>query len=84
MHLTISTFQKQSLFDVAMKTFEEGMAERWEGDEALRKAIAWGALSPGSPAYPGLCAGVAAQLRRLADSVEAEAASARSSTSATG
>eukprot|EP00931_Biecheleriopsis_adriatica_P076736 TRINITY_DN50418_c0_g1_i1.p1 TRINITY_DN50418_c0_g1~~TRINITY_DN50418_c0_g1_i1.p1 ORF type:complete len:487 (+),score=124.24 TRINITY_DN50418_c0_g1_i1:121-1461(+) len=73
-HLTISAFQRQTLFDLVQKSFEEAMSELWEEDEALRRTLPWGALSPGSPALGGLRSAVAKQLRLLADAVESEAA----------
>eukprot|EP00434_Breviolum_minutum_P001077 symbB.v1.2.000943.t1/scaffold45.1/size390604/6 len=70
-HLTISTFQRQTLYDLVQKTFEEAMSELWEEDEALRKALPWNALTLRAPQNE-MSAAVAKQLRRLADAVDTE------------
>ncbi|CAK8988542.1 unnamed protein product [Durusdinium trenchii] len=70
-HLTISTFQRQTVYDLVQKTFEEAMSELWEEDEELRKALPWKALTL-APPNKLLSSAVAQQLRRLADAVEAE------------
>merc|ERR1712224_496196 len=49
----------------------------WQTDEALRRGLPWGALTPGSPAYPQVCRSVAGFLRKLADEVEEEAETAK-------
>lgn len=72
-HLTISTFQRQTLYDLVQKTFEEAMSELWEEDEMLRRALPWKALTVQAP-QKEMSAAVAKQLRRLADAVEAESA----------
>lgn len=48
-HLTISTFQRQTLYDLVQKTFEEAMSELWEEDEMLRRALPWKALTVQAP-----------------------------------
>merc|ERR1719188_460132 len=75
-HLTISTMQRQTLFDLTNKTFEEAMSVMWEGDETMRKALPWNVLTPSCLAFPGVCSSVAALLRRLAEAVDAEAQTA--------
>lgn len=70
-HLTISTFQRQTLYDLVQKTFEEAMSELWEEDETLRRALPWKALTLQAP-QKEMSMAVAKQLRRLADAVEAE------------
>jgi len=72
-HLTISSFQRQSLFDLVQKSFEEAMSELWEDDESLRRSLPWRSLSTSSPDHAGIRSAVAQQLRRLADVVEEEA-----------
>eukprot|EP00927_Polykrikos_kofoidii_P027268 TRINITY_DN24057_c0_g1_i1.p1 TRINITY_DN24057_c0_g1~~TRINITY_DN24057_c0_g1_i1.p1 ORF type:complete len:594 (-),score=141.97 TRINITY_DN24057_c0_g1_i1:183-1964(-) len=75
-HLTVSSFQRSTLYDLASKTVEEAMSELWETDESLRKCLPWGALRVASPAYPQLCSSVAELLRRVADAADAEAKAA--------
>lgn len=77
-HLTISTYQRQTLYDLASKTFEETMSELWDTDVALRHGLPWGALSPEHRSYPDLCASIAGIFRRLADATELEAKMASS------
>ncbi|CAE7483709.1 RIOX2 [Symbiodinium microadriaticum] len=75
-HLTVSAFQRQSLYDLVQKTFEEAMSELWEDEALLRRALPWPALATGAWSELGsLRSSVASQLRALADMVEAEAAS---------
>jgi len=72
-HLTISTMQQQTVYDLISKTFEEAMAELWETDESLRRSLPWQALSAGSPEYPKMCTAVAESMRRVADAIDEEA-----------
>merc|ERR1712232_955977 len=76
-HLTISTFQRQTRYDLAQKAFEEAMSELWEDDEALRRSLPWRALAPGASCHAALCKDVSAIFRRLADAFDAEASSAQ-------
>jgi len=76
-HLTISAFQRQSLFDLSSKVFEEAMSEMWEVDETLRRALPWRSFAPASGEYPALCRSVAKVFSRLAKVLEEEAKTAR-------
>ncbi|CAJ1412241.1 unnamed protein product [Effrenium voratum] len=71
-HLTISGFQRQALYDLVHKTFEEAMSELWGGGLCAAEGAALAALAIGRP-QKQLSSAVAQQLRRLADAVEAEA-----------
>mmetsp|Transcript_81796 Transcript_81796/g.227772 ORF Transcript_81796/g.227772 Transcript_81796/m.227772 type:complete len:564 (+) Transcript_81796:61-1752(+) len=75
-HLTISTYQQHSVYDLVSKTFEEAMSEMWETNESLRRGVPWQAFSPGLRAYPEMCRSVSEWLRRAADAVDHEAAEA--------
>jgi hypothetical protein len=47
-HLTISTYQRQTLFDLTSKVFEEGMSVVWEEDR--------GCVGQSQPCRRGACA----------------------------
>mmetsp|Transcript_76332 Transcript_76332/g.150963 ORF Transcript_76332/g.150963 Transcript_76332/m.150963 type:complete len:495 (+) Transcript_76332:52-1536(+) len=75
-HLTVSAFQRQSVFDLSSKVFEEAMSEMWEVDEKLRHALPWRSLAPTSTEYPVLCRSMATVFSRLAKALEGEAKTA--------
>lgn len=72
-HLTISAFQRQSLFDLSSKVFEEAMSEMWEVDDGLRRALPWLSMATASSEYPAICRSVANVFSRLAKALEGEA-----------
>eukprot|EP01062_Namystynia_karyoxenos_P015462 TRINITY_DN15605_c0_g1_i1.p1 TRINITY_DN15605_c0_g1~~TRINITY_DN15605_c0_g1_i1.p1 ORF type:complete len:640 (+),score=247.86 TRINITY_DN15605_c0_g1_i1:82-1920(+) len=70
-HLTVSTYQRHSLYELVQKSFEEAMCVAFYQDEALRRGLQWRATAPGNAAAAAKAAeGVAGALRLAAEAAQ--------------